>query len=60
MEESPKERFYLWIKSKTYGWTPFGNLSGYESVEELQRDNEFYFRTEEKRTIMVMRATPYS
>ena len=60
MEESPRERFYLWIKSKSYGWTPIGNLTGYESVKELQRENEHYFSTQEKRMIMVMRATPYS
>ena len=59
MKIMPQERFYLWIKSNTYGWSAIGNWAGYESVKELQRENDFYFRTKDEKEIMIMRATPF-
>lgn len=57
--ELPNEIFYLWIKTKTYGWTPIGRTSGYSSIEELREDNNFYFRTEEKRKLSIFKAVLY-
>jgi len=38
----PHDRFFLWVNNTTYGgWSINGRTNGYDTLEELERDNGF-------------------
>ena len=34
-------KFYFWDWCLPYGWRQMGNMSGYDSIEDLKKDNSF-------------------
>ena len=35
-----KERYYFWTYSEHYDWRQIGAGNGYDTIEELKKDNE--------------------
>ena len=58
-EKEPKVRYYFWTYCRSYGWRQMGRIDGYNTIEELKEDCEFYYERKNEEVFKIMKATNF-
>ena len=59
VESEPKEKYYLWDWCISYGWRQSGTMNGYDSIEQLKKDDGYKFNLKDGIPMMIMKATKF-